>query len=148
MPDRRAPRGAIRAALAVVCLVASLLVLCACGGSSATTSSGWSNLRSVSITITRPGLPPPYGEPHTTVFSSSAELSRITAALNANHITKLSAPTTNNACTGGAQVTLKIVKHDGSQTTLSGYRCARQTSGDIGGDLPGLLAAAGITSIS
>lgn len=122
--------------------VACALAIAACGGSSSTT---WKGLRSVTVTVSRPGLPPPFGRPHTTVFTSSSDISHVTAALNAHHITKVS-PSSPNGCAGGAQIAITITPEHSSPVNLSAYRCANQTTGNVGGDLPGFLSAIGLSA--
>jgi hypothetical protein len=135
-----APRR-MRAAALAVAIVA--VVLAGCGGSS---SSKWENLRSVSITVSRPGLPPPGGAPQTTAFTSASAVGQATAALNAHHIAQSSSSSSNNACAGGEQIDITIVKQQGSSVHLSAYQCGGQTTGDVSGDLSGFLSALGVLS--
>jgi hypothetical protein len=99
----------------------------------------------VRITVAQPSLPPPYGEPKTTAFTTPAQVSRVTAALNAHHVVKASSSSTNNGCAGGHTVIITIVPQTGAPTQLSAYRCANQTTGDIDGDLTGFLSSLGIS---
>ena len=125
--------------LTLLCLVPGL-ALAACGGSSSPT---WSELQSVTVTIAQPGLPPPYGRPYTTRFASRSDLARVTAALNAHHIAKVS-PTSANGCSGGFTIAIAITSEHSDPVNLSAYRCAHQTYGNVGGDLPGFLSAVGL----
>lgn len=130
----------MRSALALMC--AAGLGLAACGGSSHPT---WSQLRAVRITVAQPGLPPPYGAPKSTTFTTPAQLTRVTSALNAHHIAKASTTTPNPGCAGGFQIAIVIVPQHAGTVRLGAYRCANQDSGDIGGDLPGFLSAVGVS---
>jgi hypothetical protein len=122
--------------------IATALVVAGCGGSSATV---WKDLQSVRVTVTRPGLPPPFGAPHTTAFTSPRALARVTAALNAHHLSRVSSSSSSSGCAGGAQIAITIRRAQSGPVALSAYRCANQTSGNIGGDLPGFLSAVGIS---
>ncbi len=122
----------------------ALLALSGCGSQSSNT---WKDLRTVRVTVARPGLPPPGGLPRTTTFVTSSELARVTTALNKNHIVQRSA-TTSNGCAGGQQVAITIVRRDGPPAAMIGYRCGGKTSGAIGGNLDGFLTAIGITTAS
>jgi hypothetical protein len=120
--------------------IASLLVVSSCGGGG---SSSWKDLRAVRVTLSRPGIPPPGGLPHTTSFTSPSELAVVTAALNKHHIEQGSS-SSNDGCAGGENVAISITHADGSVTNLSAYRCAGQTTGEVSGDLLGFLNAAGV----
>jgi hypothetical protein len=122
--------------------MASVVVVAACGGSSATV---WKGVRSVRVTVTRPGLPPPFGAPHTTVFTAPRDVARVTAALNAHRLSRVSSSSSSSGCAGGAQIAITILQAQSAPVHLSGYRCANETSGNIGGDLPGFLSAMGIS---
>jgi hypothetical protein len=133
----------MRTALGVFCLA---LCVAACGSSSSTSSAeAWKSLRTVRITVAQPSLPPPYGEPKTTAFTTPAQVSRVTAALNAHHIAKAASSSTNNGCAGGHTVIIAIVPLNGAPTQLSAYRCANQTTGNVDGDLTGFLSSLGIS---
>jgi hypothetical protein len=105
----------------------------------------WHGLRSVTVTVSNPSLPPPNGEPLTIKFLPGDGLSRAQQALNANDIARLSKPRPNTACAGGYNATIEIVKRGGAVVTLSGYRCGTTTFGRVGGNLPGFLKAVGIS---
>jgi hypothetical protein len=121
------------------------LCVAACGSSSSSSSAeAWKSLHTVRITVAQPSLPPPYGEPKTTAFTTPAQVARVTAALNAHHIAKAASSSTNNGCTGGHTVMITITPQSGAATQLSAYRCANQTTGDIDGDLTGFLSSLGI----
>ncbi len=122
--------------------VAVLLALAACGGAS---STNWTDVGRVTVTVSRPGLPPPGGAPRTATFTSQAELARATAALNAQHITKTSGSTSSASCAGGEQIAITIAHTNGSTTHLAAYQCAGQTYGDVGGQLTKLLSALGVS---
>lgn len=128
---------------AIACIASVLLLLAGCGGSSSTT---WKGVRSVSVTVSQPGLPPPGGAARTTTFASPSEVARVTAALNSHRISKLSSPSSGSGCGGGFQIAITVTKSSGSPVQLSAYRCAGRTSGDVGGDLPGFLAAIGVSA--
>jgi hypothetical protein len=128
----------VRRASLIISLV-SMLVLSSCGGGS---SSEWKDLKAVRVTVARPGLPPPGGFPHTTSFTSHGELALVTAALNKHHIAKAGTASTNHGCAGGQIVAISITRADAGVTSLSAYRCAGKTTGDITGDLAGFLSAA------
>jgi hypothetical protein len=118
------------------------LALTACGGSS---SSQWKGLRSVRVTVAQPGLPPPYGSPKTTAFTSSGELARVTTLLNAHHIAQAASTSSSTGCAGGFKIEIVIVRAGAATTNLSAYRCANQTSGNVTGDLVGFLQAIGVS---
>ena len=130
----------VRLALGALC---AGLVLAACGGSSSS-SSNWHSLRSVRVTVARPGLPPPYGAPKTSSFTTPAEVAKATAALNAFHIAQRSA-TPRQGCGGGSEVAVTVVPQQGRTVSLTGYLCGGQTTGSIGGNLSGFLSALGIS---
>jgi hypothetical protein len=141
----------MRGALGLVC---AALLLAACGSSSTSTSvsssasgspTAWSGLRSVRVTVSQPGLPPPYGKPHTHVFTTPGPLARVTAALNAHHVARLTSPSTNSGCAGGYQIAIAIAGEHAAPVHLNAYRCANTTTGDIGGDLVGFLGSIGVT---
>lgn len=116
------------------------LALAACGGSS---SQQWNDLQSVSVTVSQPGLPPPFGSPRTSSFTTSSQLSTVTGLLNDHRIAKASSTTPNNGCAGGSKVGIVIVPKGASPTRLSAYQCAGKVSGDVSGDLTGFLSAIG-----
>jgi hypothetical protein len=128
------------------CLVAAsllpVLALSACGGGSS--SSSWKGLRVMRVTVSRPGLPPPRGLPHTTTFTSRSALALVTAALNKHHIEKAASFSSNNGCAGGEVVQIAVNHGDGSVTNMSAYSCAGKTTGDVSGDVTGFLTAAGV----
>jgi hypothetical protein len=121
------------------------LPLAACGGNSQTTST-WHSLRSVRVTVARPGLPPPYGVPKTTTFATPPDVARATSALNNFHIARRVPPSSNSGCAGGTQIEITIVPQQGRTASLNAYRCANQTTGDVAGNLPGFLSALGLPS--
>jgi hypothetical protein len=140
--------------VALVLLVGSLLV--ACGSSSSSTSSTtstsatnatsssfvpWRQLHSVHITVARPGLPPPYGQPKTKSFITPADVARVTGELNRHHIARQVPPTPNHGCAGGTTIAITIAKQHGASVNLNAYRCGGGRSGDVAGDLTGFLAA-------
>src|SRR5436305_4958828 len=131
--------GAMRLRLAVVALCAGL-GLAACGSSSSNATT-WHSLRSVRVTVARPGLPPPYGAPKTTSYTTPAQLAKVTSALNQFHIAQRSAASSSQGCGGGSQILITIVPQQGRTVSLTGYLCANRTTGNIGGDLPGVLSA-------
>ena len=118
------------------------LMTAGCGGGS---SGKWEDVHSVTVTVARPGLPPPGGAPHTTEFTSASAVAQATAALNAHHIEQSSSSSSNNGCAGGAQIAITIVKHDGTSVRLSAYQCGGHTTGDVSGDLSGFLSAVGVS---
>lgn len=117
------------------------LLVSACGGSSSTID--WKDVRSVTVTVARAGLPPPFGRPQTTRFDTGSELARVTAALNAHHIHKLASASSSNGCAGGTQISITITRGAAAPVHLSAYRCANTTTGDAGGDVTGFLSAVG-----
>jgi hypothetical protein len=134
----------VRSIWGIACLAGGFgLALAACGGSSSSTQ--WKDVRNVTVTVARPGLPPPGGLPRTTAFTTSGELSRVTVALNAHHIHKLSSASSSNGCAGGATIAITIEQGGSAPVRLSAYQCANTTSGDVGGDLSGFLRTVGIS---
>jgi hypothetical protein len=129
----------MRTALAVIW---AGLLLGGCGGGS---STRWIALRSVRITVAQPGLPPLYGRPRTSSFTTPGELAHVTAALNAHHIAKALSSSSIPGCGGGYQITITIVPEHSSPVQLSAYRCANQASGDVSGDLVGFLSSVGVS---
>jgi hypothetical protein len=127
--------------------LAVLIALAACGGSSSSSSSasGWKNLSSVRVTVAQPGLPPPYGRPKTTAFTTAAQVARVTGLLNAHKIAKAAATTPSSGCGGGYQIGLVIVPQGATPVRMNAYRCANTTSGNINGDLVGFLKAIGVS---
>jgi hypothetical protein len=117
------------------------LALAACGGGS---SSGWKDLQSVRVTVAQPGLPPPYGMPRTTSFTTQAELAHVTSALNAHHIARASTVSARSGCAGGFTIAIAIEQKGSAPVSMNAYRCANQTSGNVSGDLVGFLKAAGV----
>jgi hypothetical protein len=122
-------------ALGAIC-VGVLLV--ACGGGS---SQQWKDVQTVRITVAQPGLPPPYSDPKITTFTTQRQVDRVTKALNDHHITQASSTSSSNGCAGGYTIRITIVPKSGSPTNLSAYRCAKQTTGDVRGDVTGFLSA-------
>ncbi len=126
----------------------ALCLLAGCGSSGpkhSTAATHWTALRRVTVTTSRP-LPPPYGGPFTTSFTTRVELSRVTTALNTHRISQAPASTSNPGCAGGTRIDITIVEMRGNQVHLASYQCANQTSGDIAGDLTGFLSAAGVST--
>lgn len=122
-----------------------VLALAGCGGSGGS-SHGWKNLRRVSITISNGSLPPPFGRPKTTVYSTSAALARVTAKLNMYRIATGTQNSTDGGCAGGYQVAISITQASASSPVhLSGYHCATTTYG-ITGNLPGFLTSLGLSA--
>jgi hypothetical protein len=121
-------------------LLAFAPLLASCGGASQTP---WRHLSKVVVTVAQPGLPPPYGAPKSTSFATPVALARITALLNAHHISRAPSSTASGGCAGGYTVLITILSEHAAPVRLSGYRCANQTSGDIAGDLVGFLSAVG-----
>src|ERR1700694_2954705 len=119
----------------------TLVLLAACGPSAPARSTNWTGLSSVSVTVSRP-LPPPSGGPTTTRYSTPGELATVTAALHRNHIGEGEVGGNTAGCVGGATVTITIVsaKSGLAPTHLSGYTCAGRQSGNITGNLQGLLS--------
>jgi hypothetical protein len=121
------------------------LALAACGGSSSSSgsSSDWKNLSSVHVTVAQPGLPPPYGRPKTTAFTTSAQVARATKLLNAHHIKQAASTTSSSGCAGGFKIAIAIVPRTSGTVNLNAYRCAGQTTGNTDGDLVAFLQALG-----
>jgi hypothetical protein len=126
----------------VVAYVAPLLLLASCG-SSRHAATNWKNVESVTVTVSKPGLPPPGGLPHTTTFTTQADLTRVTNALNAHGIDKRPSPSSSGGCAGGAQIAITITEASAAPTHLSAYSCGGKVTGDAGGDVSGFLSAMG-----
>ena len=125
-------------ALGAICVG---ILLGACGGGS---SQQWKDVQSVRITVAQPGLPPPYGEPKTTTFTTQGQVDRVTKALNDHHIDQASSTSSSNGCAGGYTIKITIVPRSGTPTNLSAYRCAKQTTGEVSGDVTGFLSSVGV----
>jgi hypothetical protein len=126
-------------------IVISASALAPLSASAAAAAGSWQGLRSVSVTVVNSSLPPPGGKPHTSSFLPGHGLKHAQKALNSHGIRRLASSVQNKGCTGGYDVTIKIVKHDASTVTLHAYRCGNTTYGRTGGDVPGFLKALGIT---
>jgi hypothetical protein len=135
----------MRAIARVIACAAPLLLVASCG-SSHNSAVDWKNVQSVTVTVSKPGLPPPGGLPHTTTFTSQADVTRVTDALNAHGIDKLSAPSSGGGCAGGAQIAITITEAGAAPTHLSAYSCGGKVTGDAGGDVSGFLSALGIST--
>jgi hypothetical protein len=134
----------VRIALGVLC---AGLLIAACGGSSSSSSgatSGWKDLSSVRVTVAQPGLPPPFGLPKTTSFTTSGQVAHVTSLLNSHHIARASSASSNSGCAGGFQIGIVIVPRGAAPVRLSAYECANHTSGDVSGDLVGFLSSIGV----
>jgi hypothetical protein len=120
------------------------LMLAACGGSSSSSSGsppGWKDLSSVRVTVAQPGLPPPFGLPKTTSFTTPGQVAHVTSLLNAHHVAKAASTSPSSGCAGGFQIAIVIVPSGSAPVRLNAYPCANHTSGDAGGDLVGFLKA-------
>jgi hypothetical protein len=124
----------------LIAAVVPALALAACGSS----SPRWKDVQRVTVTVSRPGLPPPGGTPRTTSFTTQADVAKVTAALNAPHIARASL-SSNALCAGGTQVAITITRANAATTHLSGYIYRGKTSGGIGGDVSGFLSAVGVS---
>jgi hypothetical protein len=119
-------------------------MLAACGGSSSSSSGSppdWKDLSSVRVTVAQPGLPPPFGLPKTTSFTTPGQVAHVTSLLNAHHVAKAASTSPSSGCAGGFQIAIVIVPSGSAPVRLNAYRCANHTSGDAGGDLVGFLKA-------
>lgn len=96
------------------------------------------------VTVARPGLPPPFGLPRTTSFTTSGQVAHVTSLLNTHHIVKAASTTPSSGCGGGFQIGIVIVPRGAAPLKLNAYRCANRTSGDVSGDLVGFLKAIGV----
>jgi hypothetical protein len=139
----RGGRGVMTARVAraaIVAITTGGLAVGGCGSSSSPPQ--WSQLRSVSVMVAEPGIPPPAGLPRTTIFATSSEVAWVSAALNRHHISRAGTPNANRGCTGGTVVTIKVVsaKVGIAPVSLHAYLCAGHQSGDAAGDVSGFLA--------
>jgi hypothetical protein len=135
--DRRGARN-----LGLLCLCAASLAACGSGHHAA---AKWSDLTRVSVDVDQPGVPTPPGTKHTpTTFTTPAQLTTVTNALNANHIGKAARTTTSNGCAGGIQIEIKITQRHQRRTDLSAYHCANTVTGNIAGNLTGFLNRIGV----
>ena len=85
------------------------------------------------MTVAQPGLPPPYGRPKTTSFTTPAQVARVTGLLNAHKITQAVASVPRSGCGGGYEIGLVIVPQGAAPVKLNAYRCANTTSGNVNG---------------
>ena len=125
------------------------LILAACGGSSSSSSGSLpdrKDLSSVRVTVAQPGLPPPFGVPKTTSFTTPGQVAHVTSLLNAHHVAKTSSTSPSSGCAGGFQIAIVIVPRGSAPVRLNAYRCANHTSGDVSGDLVGFLNAIGVNA--
>jgi hypothetical protein len=117
----------------------------ACGSSSHTTPTHaapplWSGLTRVSIDVDQPGVVPVPGAKHMpTTFTTPAQLTTVTTALNANHIRKAQHATANDGCTGGIVITIQITHRHSANTQLNAYHCAKTITGNVAGNLTAFL---------
>jgi hypothetical protein len=101
---------------------------------------GWSGLTRVSVDVDQPSVAPIPGVKNTpSRFTSPAQLRTVRNALNANHIRKAGHTTTDDGCTGGIEIAIKITQRQGGRTDLSAYDCANRITGNIAGNLTGFL---------
>jgi hypothetical protein len=127
------------------CRIGGILVaLALLTGSATAATPQWQNLRSVRVTVSRPSLPPPGGKPHTTNFLPGHGLLKAQHALNRYGIKPLRYGNKGN-CTGGYNLSIRIVKRNYAVVKMSAYRCANTTYGGIAGNVPGFLKAVGVS---
>jgi hypothetical protein len=136
----------------IVVILGCAAAVVACGSSSHTTTLNhpdpplWSGLTHVSVDVDQPSVAPIPGVKHTpTTFTTPAQLATVTAALNANQIRKAARTTTNDGCTGGIEIAIKITQHQHRKTKLNAYQCAKTITGDIAGNLTGFLKQIGVS---
>ena len=123
-------------------VVVALVLPTSCAAVAATPR--WQNLRSVRVTVSRPSLPPPGNKPRTTDFTPGHGLLKAQHALNRYDISRFTGPAPTIGCTGGYDLSIRIVKHNYAVVKLSTYRCAGMTFGGIAGNIPGFLRAVGV----
>jgi len=123
---------------ATILAISVSLTFGGCGSSSS--QARWGRLRSVSVTVAQPGIPPPGGLPRTTVFATSSEVARAAAALNRHHIDTGGSPDANRGCAGGIEVAIRIVsaRAGTGPISLHAYLCGGHQSGATG-DVNGFL---------
>ena len=114
----------------------------------AKSTSRWTNLQSVTVTVAQPGVPPPGGLPKTTQYSSPEELHQATAALNTYRIGVARHTRSSKGCVGGRTVRIVIVRsaRPDSKTTVRAELCAGKQYGKAKGDVAGFLTALGLLS--
>lgn len=107
----------------------------------------WSGLTRVSVNVDQPSVQTPPGTKHgPTTFTTPAQLTTVTRALNANQIRKAQHTTTSNGCAGGIQIEVKITQRHHRRTALSAYHCGNTVTGDIAGNLTGFLKQIGVST--
>lgn len=135
--------------IAVIVGCAALAAACGSSGGHSTTVTHvatpvWSGLTRVSVHVDQPSVQTPPGTKILpTTFTTPAQLTAVTKALNANHIRKAQHTTTSNGCTGGIQIAITVTQPHG-QTDLNAYHCANTVTGNIAGDLMGFLRQIGV----
>jgi hypothetical protein len=149
LPYSRLVTSVRRIAVILGCTVTAA----ACGSSSHATTLRhadpplWSGLTRVSVDVDQPSIAPVPGQKNTpTTFTTPAQLTTVTKALNANHIRKAQHTTTNDGCTGGIEIAIKISQRHHGRTDLNAYHCAKKITGNIAGNLTGFLNQIGVAT--
>jgi hypothetical protein len=123
-------------------LTAILAALGVAAAGAATTH--WSGITRVTAKSLNGSLPPAGKDiPDILSFTSAAQLAKVTAALNANHIAYRSGPGDPGGCAGGVNVTITIAQRT-KKITLTAYLCGDKTYGTIGGNVRGFVKAVGL----
>ena len=129
--------GPVRRVLLIALILASGAAFSACG--TALVGVDTRGLVSVDVGAFQ-ALPPPYGTRHT-VITSATSVADFAHAVAVHHIALRSPATKATGCTGGVQYTVVLKRRGPSRrTTLSAYSCAHTITGNMSGDVSGLLA--------
>lgn len=120
-------------ALVSATLFAAGTMLMATGAAAATAKLSTNGLTRVSVSSFQ-ALPPPYKPGHA-VLRSAGSLRTFERALQADHITVTSHPTTADGCAGGIQYTAVMTYKDGRHITLDAYDCGGTITGNMSGNV-------------
>ncbi len=122
--------------------LAAMFVLVGVGAAGAATAK-WTGVTQVTVKWANGSLPPSHGNPRTLNFKTTAQLAKVKAALNANHIARYSGKPDPGMCAGGTDVTITIAQQ-AKRTKMTAYLCGTKTYGNVGGNVKGFVKAVGL----